>query len=896
MSVFFSQQSLIVAPNERQALALWEADAQVHRAAGDKAWETLAVCSWTEFLAALWEEHWLGGDYQSAPASLMNEWQERFLWMKVISESVVGEQLLNLPAAAKLAAEAWKLTQSYRLERELWNGDNYWSDETEVFKTWVEAFRAQCQKRNWLETCRLENALADLLAQGILKPRVLPRQVRLLGFAEWTPSALAFLQALGEAGVKVSKDEEPAPPPEDNWRRMACGDEEEEIQTACRWLRRQLEGASGSNLKVGLVVPNLAERREEIHRILLESFQPHQLLAQEADKDPPFDFSVGLPLSVWPVIKHALKFLKMDGDPASLEEWLAFVGSPFLGESEKELHSRALLQSRLLRDGRYRVEWNRVAYHAEQEERPYCCPALARRLDSAKSLRGKIASYQLPSDWSTHFSECLETLGWPGQRSLNSSEYQTVKRWKASLTQLGSLDPILGKVTRKTALSALLRIADESVFQPKSVAGCVEVLGPLEAVGLNFDYMWLAGLTDGTWPANSKPNPYLPFSLQKERRVAHSTPERELEFSRLVTRRLFLATRYGVASFPLHTQEETCRPSPLVAQLQETTMEKLKLTPFVSVAKLFWQSRKAELHLDPGPPTVALNEISKGGTAIFKDQSACPFRAYTYSRLNARPEEKVHEGLDPRQRGKLIHSAMEALWKEVKSQSRWLGLSVQEREEVFMRSAERAVELVRKERPDVVRGAMIALERNRVLGLLKEWMELELSREPFQVLSTEEKVKLQFAGLTLSATIDRIDRLHDGNLAVIDYKTGNVSEKDWLGERPKDPQLPLYSVAQSQSVDVICFAVVKTGKMHFRGLARTEDKIPGVKASEQAEDGSKDWTFRQAEWKERLEALAREFRAGHVMVQPAEGEISCKYCGLQGLCRIDERLQETEPS
>src|SRR5690606_3933309 len=119
-------------------------------------------------------------------------------------------------------------------------------------------------------------------------------------------------------------------PSEENWRRLACGDEEEEIRTASRWLRLQLERESGRSLRVALVVPNLAERREEIHRTLLESLQPQQLLAQGDEKDAPFDFSVGLPLSAWPVIKHALKFLRMDGEPASLEDWLAFLGSPFL--------------------------------------------------------------------------------------------------------------------------------------------------------------------------------------------------------------------------------------------------------------------------------------------------------------------------------------------------------------------------------------------------------------------------------------------------------------------------------------------------------------------------------------------------------------------------------------
>jgi hypothetical protein len=44
-----------------------------------------------------------------------------------------------------------------------------------------------------------------------------------------------------------------------------------------------------------------------------------------------------------------------------------------------------------------------------------------------------------------------------------------------------------------------------------------------------------------------------------------------------------------------------------------------------------------------------------------------------------------------------------------------------------------------------------------------------------------------------SLRLDRIDRLNDGSLLVIDYKTGDVSPKSWDLPRPDDVQLPLYA-------------------------------------------------------------------------------------------------------
>ncbi len=49
-------------------------------------------------------------------------------------------------------------------------------------------------------------------------------------------------------------------------------------------------------------------------------------------------------------------------------------------------------------------------------------------------------------------------------------------------------------------------------------------------------------------------------------------------------------------------------------------------------------------------------------------------------------------------------------------------------------------------------------------------------RLDFEVLETEAMRTVQVAGLTFDLRLDRIDRLNDGTLLVIDYKTGLVSQ------------------------------------------------------------------------------------------------------------------------
>jgi RecB family exonuclease len=147
----------------------------------------------------------------------------------------------------------------------------------------------------------------------------------------------------------------------------------------------------------------------------------------------------------------------------------------------------------------------------------------------------------------------------------------------------------------------------------------------------------------------------------------------------------------------------------------------------------------------------------------------------------------------------------------------------------------------------------------------------------------EDKRELAVAGLKLNGRIDRLDKLGSGGHAVIDYKTGAPSPNQWMDERPEDPQLPLYALNAAEPVSAVAFAKLKTGAMRFMGFARAKDAIPKVKQAE-------DWASLLAGWKKELEALGSGFAAGDARVDPKKLLSTCRYCDLQPLCRVYERL------
>jgi RecB family exonuclease len=216
---------------------------------------------------------------------------------------------------------------------------------------------------------------------------------------------------------------------------------------------------------------------------------------------------------------------------------------------------------------------------------------------------------------------------------------------------------------------------------------------------------------------------------------------------------------------------------------------------------------------------------------------------------------------------------MKELWSELKGSEglqRDCGPAIE-------RAAAVAVREAKLEEP------FAGLERKRLWKLAREWLEVERERPPFEVVAIEEKRKLAVAGLELNGRIDRMDELEAGGYALIDYKAGRPSPVEWLGERPDDPQLPLYALNAGEDISAVVFAKLKTGEMRYMGFSEQKDVIPGVKPA-------KDWAALIDGWKKEVESLGAGFASGDARVDPKKLLKTCRFCDLKPLCRVYERV------
>jgi probable DNA repair protein len=781
-------------------------------APAEKFWEVPDILPWRAWIRRLWDEAVYSGKERRV---ILSGAQEQLLWEQVIRKSPEASDLLNPTGTAKAAMQAWQLLHAWRLPRlEMFFAD---VPDTAAFFEWTEAFQATLTIRGFVTEAEVPELL---LRHGFPAPGAYA------GFDELTPVQRSMFEGADEIALAI--------PVMRSRRQAALPDAEQELRAAASWSREQLELNPAA--KIGVVFPDLTTRRTAAQRIFEETL----------GTSAAFHISAPVPLSEVPMVADLLLVLKLCSG-LTLAETGRLLRSPYFPHSAQD---GARTDVALRRRGVARVtlstpEISRLFPRLEREER---------------SMR--------PSEWSQVFSRTAVAAGWPGPRTLSSDEFQALEGGKELLSEFSKLDPILNELDFRSALATLQKLAQDTGFGPENEAEPVQIMGVLEAAGSRFDALWIGGLHDGAWPPPSRPNPFLPLSMQRSAGIPNSSVEQQFAFAKRTTARLLRSADQVICSYPQQSGEEALRPSPMLSGMQEVGQALLPADGNQRPAPL------EELIHDPAPP-LGDNRYVKGGMSVIADQSACPFKAFAKHRLGARGLDEVEPGLTDQERGNVTHNALEAIWNNLRSRQALLDSGAAELRELVESSIRKALDKKLGEASQSL-NRIQELEVRRLSGLLLEWLQKERARPDFEVRLLEEKQRYEIGGLELDIRVDRVDRYSDGSHAILDYKTGKSAlTKQWEKERPEAPQLPLYSIMMEERVSTVAFAKLVTGKLEFLGISETGDS--GMKAPV-------DLQAQIAAWRIVLESLAVSFVTGDASVDPTAK--ACQYCDLKGLCRV----------
>jgi probable DNA repair protein len=822
----------------------------IQTARGRKVWDRPDILPLSAYLDRMWRD-WLWRGGAGDVLVLLNEVQEQALWQQIIRDSPAGESLLQIPETARQAAKTWQLVSAYRLQVD---GSFEGSEDSAAFATWCRAFRQLCRADGWLAHAQLSDFLRERIAAREVER---PREVYVAGFDDITPQQREFLDALGPWRSIASGDTA------GTVERRSLRDSPAEIRGAATWARGILEADGAAQIGV-IVTPDLTQSRSAVDWTFREILEPG---TNASERESAFHLSVGPPLGDYPLIRAALLMLEFAQGPLPLSRAGILLRSPFLGGAEAEASARAQLDVKLRKKSLWDIDL------AALRESAASCPALQQALARVERISRTLMREQMPSEWSRDIAGLLAAFGWPGERSLDSAEFQIVEAWRGVLDAFASLDLVGGPMKFSQVLEWLHENVANARFQAEDEGAPIQVMGMLEAAGLRFDHLWIMGLHDEALPAAANPNPFIPVALQRRYGLPHSSAARELEFAATLMDRLLKSASNIVLSYPEREGDRALAPSPLVTGEWHSAPGEDSADGWIARMRA---AAEFETLADQSAPALARN-TSPGGAAIFKDMAACPFRAFARHRLAARRMEDPDLGLSYRDRGTTVHKALEVVWRELGSHARLVALAPADIDTLIAQGADAAAA---KLGPGIGRD----LEKRRLQKLLRGWLEIEKSRPDFTVAEVEAERVASISGLEVKIRADRVDALPDGREIILDYKTGLLEARAWDGERPDEPQLPLYCVTNERPVAGAAFAQIRTGELRFRGMTMPDAALP--KMGKMTITPPLPFDAQMKEWRAVLGSLATNFRGGLAAVDPKPG--ACDNCGLRALCRIRE--------
>jgi len=826
------QDRLVITANQRLQLAIHDAWSS-HCALTSTAWYTPRVFSIDNWMNELWKELQDQNFSNISDSIVLDDHQIRFYWETAIKICDSNHDLKY----ASTAAKTHKLLQKWILTTDDIVDD---SPSLRIFRKWQKIYKHLLNKNKSITPEDRISKIIDAYGVGSLYKEP---QINTYGFQTIPPLFEKLLNASSTSLRSVQ-----SPSTNNNIKKIQVKDEEEELRAATTWATSQL--LLQPNQRIGIIVPDLKNSIEKVGRIMDESLH-------DQDHTAVVNISAGTSLRKTPIASTAIDLIECFTSKNSLSEWLHLLYSPHCLFDQLPLQMLVNCELELRNSRKSEFNLNDFCFalipkNIDHEARTLLTPLIRLR----DPRRERFPSKQTFTEWAQLFISTLTDLGWPGKRSLDTLEYQQKESWQHLLSKFSSLDSLNTKIGIANAIRQLKQMANDSIFHPKTEEAPIQILGMLEGTGLKFDQLWVTNLDSHHFPPQSKMDSILPVKFQRQHFMPHSNQDRELFLAKKLLGNFTNNAQTLVLSYPLMSGDEKLFSSPLITAISSYSLSELCGDMQPNPRRLN-NCDQTHLFEDSAPP-LSDQETIKIGTSMFKNQSACPFNAFAIHRLKSESLQELTNGLSALDRGSILHEVMFKLWRKWGNSTELIHLS-----DLILQTD--ITDIITSTLFDwsahhpILRGKIFTqLEQARLEKLIRQWIENEKTRPTFAIDSLEVKKKLEVAGFKVAFRIDRIDKV-DNKFLIIDYKSGSVKPTDWTGDRPRDPQLPLYVSALMPSVNGCAFAQLKTGNIKFFGLSDS-GLIPYEKNHE-------DWSSLINKWRDSIDKLAREFSTGRADVK-----------------------------
>jgi ATP-dependent helicase/nuclease subunit B len=357
---------------------------------------------------------------------------------------------------------------------------------------------------------------------------------------------------------------------------------------------------------------------------------------------------------------------------------------------------------------------------------------------------------------------------------------------REALTSLADLPDI-----RLADLPELLDtlLAGTVVRRPRTKDGHprVAIWGVQEALLQSVDIAVLGGLVEGVWPAMAEPGPWLSRPMRK----AAGLPAPEAEIATAAHDFFSLAAACGtvILAAPARRERAPAVPARWLTRLNALLEGAGMAMPVHAAAS--WASqldapvaRIARPRPQPRPPATArptILSISDVTTLL-----ADPYAIYARRILGIRELAALDEESDQSQFGDIVHAGLAAFFADPAHMAAPNGA------QILARALQKAMD---DTRPRAALEPWWAARLERIAGwIFKAEQERRASFGAPLAIAVEKSAEMSLmGGFVLKGRVDRIERRADGQIAIMDYKTGVPPSANDVAAGTA-PQLPLEAV------------------------------------------------------------------------------------------------------
>ena len=367
------------------------------------------------------------------------------------------------------------------------------------------------------------------------------------------------------------------------------------------------------------------------------------------------------------------------------------------------------------------------------------------------------------------------------------------------------------------------------VREPVQAHPNIMIWGTLEARVQGADLVILGGLNDSIWPKMPEPDPWLNRSMRKK--AALLLPERQIGLSAHDYQQAVAAPRVILSRAIRNAEAETV-PSRWLNRLmnlmeglpqrqgpQALSAMKARGAEWIALARALEQptvEQQADSRLRPAkrpapqPPVAA--RPSKLSLTNIERLIRDPYAIYARYILRLHPLDPLHQTPDARDRGIIVHEVLERFVKTRPDSETRAGART--------RLLTLARDVLQQQSPFPAARALWLAKLDRAA----DHFLTQDAKHGGAPLALETKGALSLAPLdfTLIGTPDRIDRLPDGSLHLIDYKTGAAPKAAQQKQYAKQLLLAAVRADKGGFTDL---GPSDVAKISYIGLGTSEDVV-----------------------------------------------------------------------